>query len=806
MEICIPQAQSKFNHTIFTELVDKQRVKNLLKYELLDEYENENGFKINEYKQLKKYLKRIKYNKVNVIYQHSKKQHFGRVFAKQGLSLQMFRREIRHFLVYNTYDDIDIVNAFPNILFQLCKQNFNPTTYQHLKYYCENREKCLSMIKCDRAKSKQLYLMILHGGSIQSWRYKYNEPTVRVNINSFQDEIQKIGTKIHSLNNNIKTKWWGQTVSVVLQYYENIILECVYQYLKDNHYPVDNCVLCFDGIMLPKSDKNDTELLHNISTFILEKTGFNITFEYKKMIKPTFKLNEIAPKTTVDDIEIDTTDDTLALLFKHFFANNKFIFVNDNFYYFNDCFWVYDKNKYFISTHIAQQLYTKLDSIITKRINQKYTDALKKLKIELLRIKNDKKIQSIINRLKAHLCRSDIVLDNNPYIIVFDNGVYDLATFQFRQTKPNEYITNYFSTGYNYQEQDNVLMADFLNNYINKVFINSHNDKLVFFKLLSTCLLGKRFKKYIIANGSGDNAKTGFMRLLEKMLGQYAMKINVKDLCVGKKDTFSLNNLDRKRFVYCEEPDSKTDKFDGNFIKDLTGSDKANFRKIHSAKVEVIIHFLLIICCNKKPPINAFDNATKQRTIDFPFKSTFTDTDINNVDRFEGNEYFDTDLFRDKYKLIMFHFLLSYLQLFYNDKQKIKLTSNLILRRDRYLLESDEFYCWFFDTYQVVDDNTDNNNTSICKTDNFPYITIKSLYREFKSSNYYTNMSKANKRSMTKTKFQEELLSRKDIKKLHRPRYQPTIDGKIKNITNCLVGIKEKDSNCMIDNDNSDTE
>ena len=145
------------------------------------------------------------------------------------------------------------------------------------------------------------------------------------------------------------------------------------------------------------------------------------------------------------------------------------------------------------------------------------------------------------------------------------------------------------------------------------------------------------------------------------MLGNYAMKINVKDLCVGKKDTFALNNIHKKRLVYCEEPDAKTHKFDGNFIKNITGSDKDSFRKIHSAVSEVLVHCLITIICNTKPPINAFDTAIRNRTIDYPFLSTFTDTDINNIDRFESNEYYDTNEFRDKYKLCLFHFLLQYL-------------------------------------------------------------------------------------------------------------------------------------------------
>ena len=67
------------------------------------------------------------------------------------------------------------------------------------------------------------------------------------------------------------------------------------------------------------------------------------------------------------------------------------------------------------------------------------------------------------------------------------------------------------------------------------------------------------------------------------------------------------------------------------------------------------------------------------------------------------------------------------------------------------------------------------------------------------------NLPKAKKRKLTKTKFQEEFLSRKDIKKLHRDRYQPEIKGKQMNYKNCLIHIKLKDNECYINNE-SDTD
>ena len=200
MELSIPLTKSKFHRKTFTELINKRRVKELLTYELFDNFTNEHGFTTNEYTQLKSYLKKIRRNNANITYRHSKNDpKVGRVFAYKGLSLQMFRKDIRHFLVHDTYDDLDIVNCYFSILLQLCQANLKPNEYKHIEFYCNNREKCLSDLKCDRHKAKALYLMLLHGGTVQKWREKFNEPSLPVELTEFINEVEMIGKTIHNL-------------------------------------------------------------------------------------------------------------------------------------------------------------------------------------------------------------------------------------------------------------------------------------------------------------------------------------------------------------------------------------------------------------------------------------------------------------------------------------------------------------------------------------------------------------------------------------------------------------------------------
>ncbi len=489
----------------------------------------------------------------------------------------------------------------------------------------------------------------------------------------------------------------------------------------------------------------------------------------------------------VENNDYSNTDENMARLFTKYYGED-FIYVysddegkHGNFYFFNGILWNNDRNNRIISTMICNDLYFKLDGIINDKIAEADNDTRKVLmhiKASFRVLQSHNKITNILKRLQHHLWK-DVELDVDPNILVFANGCYDFKIWGLRNSERDEYVTDTLSCGYDYKEEFIDDTDIFRLKYMDKILINKADDKKVFLRLLSTCLFGQRIKKFIIANGSGDNGKSNLMALISNMLGSYALKINVKEICQGKKDTFMLNNLHNKRFVYCEEPDSETQKFDGNFIKDLTGGDKACFRKIYGASGDINIKSLLITCCNARPQIAPCDDAVKIRLMDYPFLSTFTNDDINDVDRFEGNEYYDTEEFRKDNSLNLFHYLIPYLKDFLKFK-KIILTKNLEARRDEYLVQSDEFYCWWLDNYEITDSKED-------------ILTITQIFKNFKCDEYYINLSRKDKRSMTKSKFREKLLSKRVIKKQYRDRYQPVINGKQKQMRECLIGIKMKE-------------
>jgi hypothetical protein len=251
-----------------------------------------------------KYIKNKKIIKVNY---KITQIGYGRVSVIGSLSLGSMKREIRHTLAKEYYVDIDIVNAHPNIIHQICIHN-NIQCKQLTKYINE-REIILDDIMKEynvlRDPAKDLFIILMYGGFYKTWADNNNiNKKENKFIREFHDEIQNIGNIIICQNSELENKvkqlkqkqkeeyHIGCSLSYYAQEYERQILEVVYLYLQNTNTIKNNCVLCFDGLMIPKIKYND-DLLDCLSKEVYEKLGFSLKFTTKNMDKDLLaKLDE----------------------------------------------------------------------------------------------------------------------------------------------------------------------------------------------------------------------------------------------------------------------------------------------------------------------------------------------------------------------------------------------------------------------------------------------------------------------------------------------------------------------------------
>ena len=109
-----------------------------------------------------------------------------------------------------------------------------------------------------------------------------------------------------------------------------------------------------------------------------------------------------------------------------------------------------------------------------------------------------------------------------------------------------------------------------------------------------------------------------------------------------------------------------------------------------------------------------------------------------------------------------------------------------------YLFQNDSFLCWFEDNYeqQINDKNA--------------YITIKSIYNEYKSSNYYNNLNRKEKKNTNEKTFkQSNILENIKLKKYYCERKK--INGKDE-YSILLTYKRKEDTNNNNENENDNDE
>ena len=135
IQITITKQKNKLQGIELEEKINKYIICQLLNTDLIinnDEY--------NEEKHIKDLKKEIKDDMKSVKYE-TKGITWGRVYPVDNLSLSTIRRQLRHTVAFNSHKDIDIENAHPNILEQICKTN--NISCEKLSYYIHNRNELL---------------------------------------------------------------------------------------------------------------------------------------------------------------------------------------------------------------------------------------------------------------------------------------------------------------------------------------------------------------------------------------------------------------------------------------------------------------------------------------------------------------------------------------------------------------------------------------------------------------------------------------------------------------------------------------
>jgi len=363
--------------------------------------------------------------------------------------------------------------------------------------------------------------------------------------------------------------------------------------------------------------------------------------EYEKMIEE--KTNELVGTAVYGG------NSDIAKILEHEYGN-EFVctsITNKEWYQFKDHIWkLLDKG-----TKLRERI-SDDNGIVMKKIKTKRRDIYNAL--EDLDEKDPerkdcekrlKKMNALITQCKSTTFKNNVMiecqerfyneqfhnlLNKNPYLVAFKNGVYDFENDIFRDGHPEDYLSVAIPVEYmDYGSIDHPDVME-VDDFFQKVFPDREVRDYFLDQACNVFVGGNQHKVILFWTGEGNNGKTVTQTLFEKMLGKLAVKFSTS-LLTGKKANLGAANPemaragDGVRWAVMDEPNAD-EMISSGTLKGLTGNDsyfaRDLFQKGKETK-EIQPMFKLHMICNKLPTIKDADKATWNRIRVIPFESTF---------------------------------------------------------------------------------------------------------------------------------------------------------------------------------------
>jgi len=379
-----------------------------------------------------------------------------------------------------------------------------------------------------------------------------------------------------------------------------------------------------------------------------------------------------------------------------------------------------------------------------KDADQKHKSFQDKVRAKIL---NESKKGYIINRLYQKFSNDDFeeTLDTNPYLLGFENGVWDTRTMEFRDAEPGEFVS--MSVGYTWNKyfddekiktcNDEVIKNEFKKIKTNAEYLmcqmqewfKEEEDLDYLLKASSRCLEGDSNKEEVahFMKGGGGNGKSVYMDLQRLVMGDYYYTFPYTYFSHPKTDNRdpTLYGAAKKRCIAVHEPDEGF-VWHADVYKRSTGNDMVGARNNYGTKD---IHFKLghfWIPANHNITFNSDTGGTSMkrriRGLEFPYtfktgeeynewKKDHSEKDHWKLKR--GNEDFKKDIESGYFTQAFMYILMGAFKRY--KKDGIELTENFKKDTEEYFNNLSGDKEWFLSNIRKSTSNDEKIN--LCVTE-----------------------------------------------------------------------------------------
>ena len=347
----------------------------------------------------------------------------------------------------------------------------------------------------------------------------------------------------------------------------------------------------------------------------------------------------------------EPTEYDIASVLYHMYKD-KFICVSNK----NNIWYEYINNRWFeidsgntLRSHISKELHqaymNKTSSGVASLADETQDNkfALKTAEIALYLKKTVWK-NNIMREARELFYVKDFMekLDQNPYLLCFNNCVVDFKEKIHRRGQPDDYISKCTNIDYvPFNSIDMALPFAEISQFMCELFPAKELHDYMW-QHLSSCLIGTNENQtFNIYKGGGRNGKSKLTDLMSKGLGSYKATVPITLITQKRNSIGSTSSeivqLMGVRYAVMQEP-TKGDRINEGIMKEITGGDPIQGRALFKDTVTFTPQFKLVVCTNVLFEDLSNDDGTWRRIRICDFMSKFLEKPFEDPE-FPQNEY-----------------------------------------------------------------------------------------------------------------------------------------------------------------------
>jgi P4 family phage/plasmid primase-like protien len=329
-----------------------------------------------------------------------------------------------------------------------------------------------------------------------------------------------------------------------------------------------------------------------------------------------------------------------------------------------ECWYEYKDNRWFeidsgyilrlLISRDVHQLYVEKAAECTRKMNLMDTsdeqyEATRKRTVKIVDIAHSLKKTNMKNNIMREARElfydTDFItkLDQNPYLLCFNNCIVDFKEKRARKGQPDDYISK--STNIDYitiNEKRDIKIINEITQFIEELFPNTELRKYMW-EHLASCLVGTNENQtFNIYTGGGSNGKSCLVDLMGKVLGDYKGTVPITLITQKRNSIGSTSSeivqLMGTRLAVMQEP-SKGDRINEGIMKEITGGDPIQGRALFKDTVTFKPQFKLVVCTNTLFDIKSNDDGTWRRIRVCDFEAKFLENPYESELKFPKKEY-----------------------------------------------------------------------------------------------------------------------------------------------------------------------